>query len=120
MCVLVDRGLRLTGEIRPAPHQTRAVHVDQRVRDVQVFGDELTEERLVRLSEALMQIVHMAVSGVPAACRQVGEPLEPQRDRLREARLHVNRDGRRLVLKPAERLDLAAPAGTSSSASPSV
>ena len=40
--------MRFPGEIGPASHQPRAVHVDQRVRDVQIFGDELTEERLVR------------------------------------------------------------------------
>ena len=77
---------RLAGEIRPAAHQPRAVHVNQRVRDVQVLGDELAEERLVRLAEALMQIVHVAVARIPAARGQIDQPLEPDRRRLRARR----------------------------------
>ena len=77
--------MRLAGEIGPAAHQPRAVHVNQRVRDVQIFGDELTEERLVRQPEALMQIVDVTVARVPAARRQIDQPLELDRRRLRRA-----------------------------------
>ena len=40
--------VRLSGEIAPSAHETRAVHVDQRIRHVQILGEELIEECLVR------------------------------------------------------------------------
>ena len=33
--------MRLAGEVRPPTHQARPVHVDERIGDVQIFGDEL-------------------------------------------------------------------------------
>ena len=77
---------QLPGEIRPAPHQPRPIHVDQRVGDVQVLGDELAEERFVCQAEALMQVVHVAITRIPAARGQIANPLEPQRRRLRRRR----------------------------------
>src|SRR5678810_418124 len=47
---------RLSGQVAPSPHQARAIHVDQRVRHVQILGDELAVERFVRETEALMQV----------------------------------------------------------------
>src|SRR4051812_44422246 len=35
---------RRAGEIGPAAHEARAIHVDERVRHVQVFGDQLKKE----------------------------------------------------------------------------
>src|ERR1051326_3531154 len=39
--------VRLAGQIAPAPHQSRPIHVNQGVSDVQVFGDKLIIKSLV-------------------------------------------------------------------------
>ena len=55
--------MRLAGEIGPAAHQPGAVHVNQDVRQVEIFGDRLQEQRRVRETEAaLMQIVRVRVA----------------------------------------------------------
>ena len=105
MCVRCRQRARLAGQVAPSAHQPRAVHVNQRVRDVEVFRHELPEERLVRLAEALMQIVDVAVARVPAARRQIGQPFEPDRRRLHAARRHVHRHRLRHELPAANRLD---------------
>ena len=112
---------RLAGQVRPAAHQSRAVHVNQRVRDVEIFRDELTEERLVREAEPLMQIVDVTVARVPPPRRQIDQPLESDRHRLHAARRRrrpwppsartASRGSPRCVVRPA---------GTSTSASPSM
>ena len=106
---------------RPSAHQPRAVHVNQRVRDVQILGDELTEERLVRQAEALMQIVDVAVARVPAARRQIDQPLEaesspsasPPAGTSTVADFGTN-------CQPRIASIVVRPAGTSTSASPSM
>src|SRR5262249_1489220 len=63
----------LAGEVRPPTHQPRAIHMDQRVGDVEVFGRQFQKECLVREPESLMQVVNVRVAGVPAAGWQVDE-----------------------------------------------
>jgi len=103
--------MRLAGEIGPTSHESRAVHVHERVRHVQVRGNELQEEGFVRETKSLMQIMHVAIARVPPARRQVHEAFEFDRYRLRSAGNDIDRDGCRFVLPAAYRFDCRAPGG---------
>ena len=62
------QGMRHAREIAPSSHQSRPVHVHERVRDVQIFRAQLVEELCMRQSLLpLMQVVYMGVAGVPSA-----------------------------------------------------
>lgn len=64
-------------EIRPAAHQSRPIHVDERVGDVQILRRQLEKERLVGETESLVQVVHVCVAGIPATPGEIGQPVEP-------------------------------------------
>ena len=76
----------LDGEPRPRDDEAAGIALArQRVRDVEVFGDELQEEGFVREAKALVEIVDVAVARIPSARRQIDQPLETDRRRLRAA-----------------------------------
>src|SRR5262249_4872512 len=60
------------GEVTPAAHQLRSVHVDQRICDMNVFGLQLPHQIFMRQAVTpLVQVVNVVVTRVPALRRQV-------------------------------------------------
>jgi hypothetical protein len=50
-------------QIAPAAHQAGAVHVNERVRHMQILGGQLIEELLMRETEpSLVQVVDVGVA----------------------------------------------------------
>ena len=104
--------MRHSREIVPASHQSRPVHVHQRVRDVQILRAQLVEELGMRQSLLpLVQVVYMRVPGVPSARWQIQQAREPQRDGTHAAGRYIERVTVRHELEAADRLDHGASGG---------
>ena len=67
------------GQVVPAPHEARPVHVNERDRDAQVLAGDVVEEVFVgEAVAALVEVVDVRVSGEPAEVAGVEEAVELQ------------------------------------------